>query len=76
MADDAGRMIDGTPIGDVLGATEAAIDTADPVSLGRSYLGAMRRAARRPLHSKLRHSVTEVAGRHWRAVPPSPDPAV
>ncbi len=46
-----GRMVDGTPIGDVLGATEAAIDTADPVSLGRSYLGAMRRAARRPLHS-------------------------
>ena len=44
MADDAGRMIDGTPLGDVLGATEAAIDTADPVSLGRSYLGAMRRA--------------------------------
>ena len=36
---------------DLLGATEAAVDTADPVSLGRSYLGAMRRAARRPLHS-------------------------
>jgi len=46
-----GRLIDGTPVGDMLGATEAAIDTADPVSLGRSYLGAMRRAARRPLHS-------------------------
>jgi polyhydroxyalkanoate synthase len=46
-----GRVVDGTPLGDVLGATEAAIDTADPVSLGRSYLGAMRRAARRPLHS-------------------------
>jgi polyhydroxyalkanoate synthase len=46
-----GRLVDGTPVGDVLGATEAAIDTADPVSLGRSYLGAMRRAARRPLRS-------------------------
>ena len=45
------RVVEGTPLGDVLGATEAAIDTADPVSLGRSYLGAMRRAARRPLHS-------------------------
>ena len=36
---------------DLLGATESAVDTADPVSLGRSYLGAMRKAARRPLHS-------------------------
>ncbi len=35
----------------LLGATEAAIDTADPVSLGRSFLGALRRGARRPLHS-------------------------
>ena len=49
--DGIGERVDGTPLGDVLGATEAAIDTADPVSLGRSYLGAMRRAARRPLHS-------------------------
>ena len=39
-----GRVVDGTAIGDVLGATEAAIDTADPVSLGRSYLA--RDAAR------------------------------
>ena len=37
------RLVDGTPVGHVLGAAEAAIDTADPVSLGRSYLRAMRR---------------------------------
>ena len=42
---------DASVLGDLLGATESAIDTADPVSLGRSYLGAMRKAARRPLHS-------------------------
>ncbi len=35
----------------LLGVTEAAIDTADPVSLGRSYLGSLGKAARRPLHS-------------------------
>jgi polyhydroxyalkanoate synthase len=40
--------VESAPLGDLLGITEAAIDTADPVSLGRSYLGAMRRAALRP----------------------------
>ena len=39
---------DGTALGDLLGITEAALDTADPVSLARGYLGAMRRAALRP----------------------------
>jgi poly[(R)-3-hydroxyalkanoate] polymerase subunit PhaC len=39
---------DNTALGDLLGITEAAIDTADPVSLARSYLGAMRRTALRP----------------------------
>ncbi len=38
-------------LGDLLGVTETAIDAADPVSLGRSYVGAMRKAAVRPLHS-------------------------
>jgi polyhydroxyalkanoate synthase len=35
-------------LGDLLGVTEAALDTADPVSLGRSYAHALRRAALRP----------------------------
>jgi polyhydroxyalkanoate synthase len=39
---------DNTALGDLLGITEAALDTADPVSLARGYLGAMRRAAFRP----------------------------
>ncbi len=39
---------DNTSLGDLLGITEAAIDTADPVSLARGYFGAMRRAAFRP----------------------------
>ena len=39
---------DNTALGDLLGITEAALDTADPVSLARSYVGAMRRAASRP----------------------------
>jgi polyhydroxyalkanoate synthase len=43
-----------TALGDLLGIAEAALDTADPVSLARGYLGAMRRTALRP----------------WRAVPP------
>src|ERR1700682_435559 len=42
---------DASVLGDLLGATESAIDTADPVSLGRSYVRAMRKAARRPLQS-------------------------
>src|SRR3954464_9250849 len=37
--------VDNTALGDLLGITEAALDTADPVSLARGYLGAMRRAA-------------------------------
>jgi polyhydroxyalkanoate synthase len=37
-----------TALGELLGITEAAFDTADPVSLARGYLGAMRRAAFRP----------------------------
>ena len=45
--------IESSALGDLLGVTEAALDTADPVSFGRSYVGAMRRVARRP----------------WRAVP-------
>ncbi len=44
MADGA----DNTALGDLLGITEAALDTADPVSLARGYSGAMRRAAFRP----------------------------
>jgi len=43
--------VDGTPLGDLLGVTEAALETADPVSLGRSFVGAMRRAAVRPLRT-------------------------
>ncbi|HLM16346.1 MAG TPA: poly-beta-hydroxybutyrate polymerase [Acidimicrobiia bacterium] len=39
---------DNTALGELLGITEAALDTADPVSLARGYLGAMRRAAFRP----------------------------
>ena len=39
---------DNTALGDLLGITEAAIDTADPVSLARGFAGAMRRAALRP----------------------------
>jgi polyhydroxyalkanoate synthase len=39
---------DNTALGELLGITEAALDTADPVSLARSYVGAMRRAAFRP----------------------------
>jgi polyhydroxyalkanoate synthase len=39
---------DNTALGELLGITEAALDTADPVSLARGYLGAMRRAAMRP----------------------------
>jgi polyhydroxyalkanoate synthase subunit PhaC len=42
---------DPSVLGDLLGVTEAAVDTADPVSLGRSFLGALRKAARRPVHS-------------------------
>jgi hypothetical protein len=44
MADGA----DNTALGELLGITEAALDTADPVSLARGYLGAMGRAAFRP----------------------------
>src|SRR5215218_1463765 len=39
---------DNRAVGELLGITEAALDTADPVSLARSYAGAMRRAAFRP----------------------------
>jgi polyhydroxyalkanoate synthase len=39
---------DNTALGELLGITEAALDTADPVSLARSYVGALRRAAFRP----------------------------
>jgi polyhydroxyalkanoate synthase len=39
---------DNTALGDLLGITEAALDTADPVSLARGYVHAMRRAAFRP----------------------------
>jgi polyhydroxyalkanoate synthase len=39
---------DNTALGDLLGITEAAVDTADPVSLARGYLSAMRRAVFRP----------------------------
>jgi polyhydroxyalkanoate synthase len=39
---------DNTALGELLGITEAALDTADPVSLARGYVGAMRRAAFRP----------------------------
>ena len=39
---------DNTALVDLLGITEAALDTADPVSLARGYVGAMRRAAFRP----------------------------
>ena len=39
---------DNTALVDLLGITEAALDTADPVSLARGYAGAMRRAAMRP----------------------------
>lgn len=44
-------VVDGaenTALGELLGITEAAFDTADPVSLARSYAGAMRRTASRP----------------------------
>jgi polyhydroxyalkanoate synthase len=47
-------MVDGsenTALGELLGITEAAFDTADPVSLARGYVGAMRRAAFRPWHT-------------------------
>ena len=61
-------------------STEAAIDTADPVSLGRGYVGAMRRAARRPLHSVPgRHPLRGRAGpdrhaaRHPCCRPPLPE---
>src|SRR5215218_1626282 len=50
----SGSMADGadnTALGDLLGITEAALDTADPVSLARGYVGAMRRAAFRPWRS-------------------------
>lgn len=40
--------VENTALGDLLGVTEAALDTADPVSLARGYVGAMRRAAFRP----------------------------
>ena len=30
---------DNTALGDLLGITEAALDTADPVSLARGYVG-------------------------------------
>jgi polyhydroxyalkanoate synthase len=43
--------LENTALGDLLGVTEAAIETADPASLGRSYLHAMRRAAIRPWRS-------------------------
>ncbi len=39
---------DNTALGDLLGITEAALDTADPVSLARGSVPAMRRAAFRP----------------------------
>ena len=39
---------DHTTFGDLLGVTETVVDTADPVSLVRSYGGALRRAALRP----------------------------
>ena len=41
----AAEGAENTALGDLLGITEAALDTADPVSLARGYLGAMRRAA-------------------------------
>ena len=72
-------MADGaenTALGDVLGITEAALDTADPVSLGRGYLGAMRRAAFRrgaPVPAVARYGVgprpDRRAARHPRARP-------
>jgi polyhydroxyalkanoate synthase len=44
-------MPDASVLTDLLGVTESAIDTADPVSLGRSYVRALRKAAARPVHS-------------------------
>ena len=38
-------------VGDALGVTEGAFDTADPVALGRAFTRAMQRAATRPLSS-------------------------
>ncbi len=46
-----GDGADNTALGDLLGITEAAMDTADPVSLARSYVSAMGRAALRPWRS-------------------------
>jgi hypothetical protein len=36
---------------DALGAFEGVFQTTDPVSLGRTFLGAMARSARRPVKS-------------------------
>ncbi len=38
-------------LNDLIGITEGAFDTADPVSLGRSLFRAVGRAARRPIHA-------------------------
>ncbi|MFI5053421.1 MAG: PHA/PHB synthase family protein [Acidimicrobiia bacterium] len=43
------NLHDSPALGDLLGVAEAAFDTADPVSLVRSYARAMGRAGRRPL---------------------------
>jgi polyhydroxyalkanoate synthase len=40
---------DDAAVNDALGVFEAAFDTTDPVALGRSFVGAMARAARRPV---------------------------
>ena len=45
-----GRGANHSPaLDDALGVFEAAFDTTDPVALGRSFLGAMARAARHPV---------------------------
>lgn len=46
-----GDVRDDAAVHDALGVFEAAFDTTDPVSLGRSFLGAMARAARRPVRA-------------------------
>ncbi len=38
-------------VNDALGVFEAAFDTSDPVALGRSFVGALARAARRPVRA-------------------------
>jgi poly[(R)-3-hydroxyalkanoate] polymerase subunit PhaC len=46
-----GNPEDSPAVGDLLGVAEAAFDTADPSSLGRSFLRAVRRAGMHPARS-------------------------